>query len=211
MNNAPPTDTIADQPTDPFDTGREAPEAPEDRRSSRVAVARPGGPVEDDWQPVKVADYERYVDAQKAVDRLSDEGFPLSGVTIVWSGLRHSEHVTGRRTVASAAASGLVTGAWFGAILGLLISAFATADESVVAMMLVYAAVGAIAVASYEAVQHWARRGTRDFSTTGRLDAERYEVWVERATLVRAQELLQVTSTRPMDPEPSGASEEVGS
>ena len=31
----------------------------------------------------KLAEYERYADAQKAVDTLSDEGFPVASVSIV--------------------------------------------------------------------------------------------------------------------------------
>lgn len=148
----------------------------------------------------KLAEHARYVDAQQAVDQLSDRGFPMAGVTIVWSGLRHIEHVTGRRTVATAARDGLLSGAWFGLIIGLLFSAFADQSTSVVAMMLTYAVVGALTVAAFQAFQHWARRGTRDFSTVGQLDAERYEIWVETAHLERAQQIVGASTTRPMDP-----------
>lgn len=43
-----------------------------------------------------VARYDRYDDAQGAVDRLSDGGFPVQEVEIVGSDLHLVEHVTGR-------------------------------------------------------------------------------------------------------------------
>lgn len=126
----------------------------------------------------------------------------MSGVSIVWAGLRHVEHVTGRRTIATAARDGAMSGAWFGLVLGLLFSAFADASTSIVGMILAYALVGAITVAAFQAFQHWARRGTRDFSTVGQLDAERYELWVEPAHLATAQQILGVSPTQPADGTP---------
>ena len=45
-----------------------------------------------------VGSYERYDDAQRAVDTLSDRRFPVERVTIVGSDLRLVERVTGRLT-----------------------------------------------------------------------------------------------------------------
>lgn len=140
--------------------------------------------------PTKLSEHTRYIDAQQTVDRLSDAGFPMSNVTIVWSGLRHIEHVTGRRTVATAARDGLFTGAWFGLIIGFLFASFADATTSVVAMVASYMLVGALTVAAFQAFQHWARRGTRDFSTVGQMDAERYEIWVAAPYVDRARHVL---------------------
>ena len=143
--------------------------------------------------PVKLADHTRYVDAQQTVDRLSDGGFPMSNVTIVWSGLRHIEHVTGRRTVLSAARDGLLTGAWFGLIIGFLPEAAADTiliSTSLIGMVVSYMFAGAVTVALFQAFQHWARRGTRDFSTVGQMDAENYEVWVSAPLIDRARQIL---------------------
>ena len=140
--------------------------------------------------PVKLADHTRYVDAQQTVDRLSDGGFEMSNVTIVWSGLRHIEHVTGRRTVMSAARDGLLTGAWFGLIIGFLFGSFADSSTSLIGMVVSYMFAGAVTVALFQAFQHWARRGTRDFSTVGQMDAENYEVWVSAPLIDRARQIL---------------------
>lgn len=50
-----------------------------------------------------VASYASYEEAQRAVDRLSDRGFPVENADIVGSDLRLVEHITGRLTTGRAA------------------------------------------------------------------------------------------------------------
>jgi heat induced stress protein YflT len=69
-------------------------------------------PVSMAWNTV--ASYPSYEEAQAAVDRLSDERFPVENLDIVGSGLRLVERVTGRLTNARAAAAGAASSAWFG-------------------------------------------------------------------------------------------------
>lgn len=70
--------------------------------------------------PRLIGSYSSYGEAQRAVDTLSDRGFPVELVTIVGSDLRLVERVTGRRTVARAALAGAGSGAWFGLLVGLV-------------------------------------------------------------------------------------------
>ena len=58
-----------------------------------------------------IASFDDYADAQRAVDRLSDEGFPVERVSIVGTGLRYVEDVTGRLTTGRAALMGATQGA----------------------------------------------------------------------------------------------------
>ncbi|MGH1504080.1 MAG: general stress protein [Acidimicrobiales bacterium] len=171
---------------------------PNDAPSNGTPESTPGlGPaptpeVAEPGTPTKIAEYPRYVDAQRAVDTLSDEGFPVSQVSIVWAGLRHIEYVTGRETIASAALRGAAVGAWFGFFLGLLFAGLGdTAETTIFGAIAAYALTGAFVVGVYRAVGHWARRGTRDFATTGVMDAERYEVWVDPDLAPRATQLLR--------------------
>lgn len=145
-------------------------------------------------EQAKLATYDRYVEAQKAVDTLSDEGFPVRNTTIVWSRLRQIEYVTGRRTIATAARDGALTGLWFGAFLGILLSLFVELDDgaSPLGLIITYALAGAVINAIFTAFRHWSQRGQRDFSTTGKLDAEAFEVWVERANLATAAGILGI-------------------
>ena len=70
---------------------------------------------------VEIASYATYLEAQKAVDHLSDEGFPVQHTAIVGTDLRSVERVTGRLTYARVALAGAASGVWFGAFVGLLL------------------------------------------------------------------------------------------
>lgn len=154
--------------------------------------------------PVLVTSYSQYPDAQAAVDRLSDAGFPVSTVSIVWTGLRRVEHVTGRRTVLTAAASGAISGAWFGTLLGLLLTVFVDTSETgpLASVVFTYLIVGALGGAIWLGVAHALKRGRRDFDTATVLDAESYELWVQPETYSMAVDVLQLETTRPQDPGP---------
>jgi hypothetical protein len=76
-------------------------------------------------QGVTLASYETYKQAQRAVDYLADEKFPVQYVTIVGNDLRQVEHVTGRMSWGRALAAGFGSGAWVGLFVGLLLGLFA--------------------------------------------------------------------------------------
>ena len=154
--------------------------------------------------PVKIATYEEYAEVQRAVDQLSDSGFPVYTASIVWTDLRHIEHVTGRRTVLTAAFNGALSGAWFGSLVGLLMTFFVetTDDTSAIAVVLAYLVLGALAGAIWYAGGHALQRGRRDFQTLGRFEAEHYELWVQPATSDLAIDVLGLQTTRPQDPRP---------
>ena len=71
-----------------------------------------------------VASYTSYEEAQAAVDRLSDERFPVENIEIVGSDLRLVEKVTGRLTSGRAAAAGAASDAWFGLFIDLIVGLF---------------------------------------------------------------------------------------
>ncbi len=154
--------------------------------------------------PVRIATFDDYADVQRAVDRLSDEGFPVYTTSIVWTGLRHVEHVTGRKTVLTAAFNGALAGAWFGGLLGLLLTFFVetTDDTSAVAVVFAYFVLGALAGAAWYGVAHALQRGRRDFQTLGRFEAEHYELWVDPVASNLAIDLLDLRTVRPDDAAP---------
>jgi hypothetical protein len=67
-------------------------------------------PISAAWNTV--ARFDDYESAQQAVDRLSDDGFPVEKLDIVGSGLRLVERVTGRLTSSRAATAGALSGLW---------------------------------------------------------------------------------------------------
>jgi len=139
-----------------------------------------------------VAAYDSYAEAQRAVDHLSDHGFPVEKAAIVGHGLRYVEQVTGRMSTGRAALVGGLEGALLGAFLGLLMGLIFTYDPNpAVPLLVLYGlAIGALIGALLGAVLHLATGGTRDFTSVPGFRAERYEIVVDEDVADRAAELL---------------------
>ena len=139
-----------------------------------------------------VGAYDTYLEAQKAVDFLSDEQFPVQHVSIVGSDLKMVERVRGRLTRGRAAAAGAGTGAWFGLFVGFLLSLFSTSGTSGVALVVSAVLYGLVFGAIFGFVSHALGGGRRDFTSTSKIVSSRYELvctWNEadraRAVLAR--------------------------
>src|SRR4051795_8824284 len=76
--------------------------------------------------PQSLGVYDRYEDAQKAVDFLSDNEFPVENCMIVGTELKQVERVTGRLTTGRVALGGLLSGIWIGLFVGVVLSFFGT-------------------------------------------------------------------------------------
>jgi hypothetical protein len=137
-----------------------------------------------------VASYTSYQEAQQAVDRLSDERFPVENLDIVGTGLRLVERVTGRLTRARAAAAGAATGAWFGLFIGLLVGLFTT-GPTWIGLILGGLLIGAAWGAVFGFVGHAATRGRRDFASAQTLTATRYDIIARGGTAAQARSILQ--------------------
>lgn len=140
-----------------------------------------------------VAEFDNYADAQRAVDHLSDQGFPVERVAIVGRNLRYVEQIAGRLTTGRAALLGAAQGAALGAILGLLTGLIFTLDPNpALALLVLYGIVaGAILGAIFGAISHAATGGERDFASVPAMVADRYEVQVDEEVADRAAELLR--------------------
>ena len=138
--------------------------------------------------PQSLAVYDDYAAAQKSVDFLSDEKFPVEQCMIVGTDLKRIERITGRLTYSKVATGGLLSGIWLGLFVGVVLSLFADngAVATILSTMLFGAAFGIIwALAGYAAT-----RGQRDFSSVTQVVATRYEVLVEHKSAAQARELL---------------------
>ncbi len=157
-----------------------------------VSDAPPAAPA------VSVAAYDGYAAAQRAVDFLSDNSFPVEKVSIVGTDLRLVENVLGRLTVARATGAGAISGAWFGLFFGLLLSIFST--RSWLGILLAAVLIGAAWGAVFGAVAHAATRGRRDFTSTSRLEASQYSVMVAASDADAARQLLAKLTWRDANP-----------
>ena len=135
-----------------------------------------------------VATYPDYPAAQRAVDFLSDQRFPVEQVSIVGSDLRLVENVLGRLTVGRAALTGASGGAWFGLLIGLLFGIFSTYNWFAVVATGIVA--GAVWGAIFGAIAHAATRGQRDFLSRSSLVANQYAVLVVPQYADQAGQLL---------------------
>jgi hypothetical protein len=147
---------------------------------------------------VEVASYRTYLEAQRAVDHLSDEEFPVQQVSIVGSDLRSIERVTGRLTYPRVALAGAASGAWFGLFVGLLLSLFA-AEAGFVQIILPALLFGAGFGMLFGVISFALTRGRRDFSSVNAIIASRYSVLCAESEAGRARQLLSgLEGVRPL-------------
>lgn len=135
--------------------------------------------VTDDTTEV-IGSYDRYADAQRLVDTLSDRGFPVEHTAIVGNDLRMVEDVTGRKRYGRAALEGAGSGAITGLLIGLFLSIF-TLWETVVSwfgVLATWTVLGAVVGAVLGMVTHAMQRGRRDFSSDARMVPTSYDVVV---------------------------------
>jgi hypothetical protein len=137
---------------------------------------------------VAVATYPDYAAAQKAVDHLSDNKFPVEHTAIVGTDLKLVENVLGRMTTGRAALAGAASGAWFGLFIGLLFGIFANTNWF--AVVLTGLAIGALWGAAFGAIAHAMTGGRRDFTSRSTLQAMEYAVMVDAEHADAARQLL---------------------
>jgi hypothetical protein len=138
---------------------------------------------------VEIATYATYLEAQKAVDFLSDKEFPVQYVTIVGADLQMVERVTGRLTYARVALAGAASGAWFGLFVGLLLSFFAPGNSmlrTVLPALIIGAGFGML----FGVISFSFTGGRRDFTSTSQIVAARYSVLCADDQAGQARQLL---------------------
>ena len=138
--------------------------------------------------PQSLGVYDDYADAQRAVDYLSDEGFPVQNCMIVGTDLKQVERVTGRLTTGRVALGGALSGLWLGLFVGLIFSLFGTGDA--LAVILSTAVFGVFFGVIWAMVGYAATRGRRDFTSIQQVVATKYEVLVEHKYAAEGRALL---------------------
>ena len=145
---------------------------------------------------VQVGSYDSYERAQAAVDHLSDEKFAVENVTIIGTDLRMIEKVTGRLTWGRALAAGAAAGAWWGLFVGLLLGIFTEDGGNWLASVLSGLLIGIVFGALFGGMGYAATQGRRDFTSTSRITAGRYDVMCEPGRAEEARAILARFSLR---------------
>ncbi len=126
-----------------------------------------------------VGSYPTYDQAQRAVDFLTDDKFPVERTAIIGSDLRMVETVLGRLTRRRAALAGGGSGAWFGLLIGLLLSLFTSDHGAMLPLLLGGIGYGALFGAVFGFIAHTLTGGRRDFTSRSQIVASRYDVVVD--------------------------------
>jgi hypothetical protein len=144
-------------------------------------------PISAAWNTV--ARFDDYASAQRAVDRLSDEGFPVEKLDIVGSDVRLIERVTGRLTTARSSSTGALSGLWIGLLIGLFLGLF-TDGHNWLGVIAVAAGLGALWGAVLGFAAHAAKRGQRDFRSVRALAAGHFDLIAREGTVDKARLIL---------------------
>jgi hypothetical protein len=132
-----------------------------------------------------IASYTGYAEAESAVEWLVEHGFPVQRGAIVGTGLRSVEQLSGRMSARRAALLGIGPGILLGALVALVASGS-------LAILLSAVGIGALLGAVSGALLHMALSGgRRDFASTTRIEAERYDLQVDAGSADEARRLLE--------------------
>lgn len=148
-----------------------------------VEPALPDLPTPPEGWPV--GSYATYAEAQRAVNHLTDEGFPVEDLTIVGVDLMLVERVLGPLSWVRVLASG----AWFGLLVGALFAAFSPPGTDPFGPVLVGVLSGLVFGAVFAAARH-ARSERRAFTSASQLVANRYDVLCRPRHAEKARDLL---------------------
>ena len=134
-----------------------------------------------------VGSYPTYAEAQKAVDNLSDNQFPVQQVTIVGVDLMQVERVIGRLSWGKVIGGGILSGAWLGVFIGLLLGLFSNNLGQSLAIGVLAGVIFGLITSS---IPYAMAKGTRDFSSTMQLVAGRYDVLCDPQNAEKARDML---------------------
>jgi hypothetical protein len=165
-----------------------------DQQRGRVASPwSPGSPASPARSARRtVASYTGYADAERAVDRLADAGFPVQRVAIIGQDLQTVEQVTGKLDYPRAAWRGAVSGAIPGALIGWIFGLFNWINPLISSLLLALYGliIGAIVGAIIGVVLYAMQRGARDFESVTVMRPQRFEVVVDDEVADQAARLL---------------------
>jgi hypothetical protein len=140
--------------------------------------------------PMSLGVYDSYEQAQRAVDCLSDNAFPVQNVAIVGTDLKSIERVTGRLSRGKIAMAGAISGLWLGMFVGIAFALFS--KDAQLGFVIAAPLLGALLGLAWSQLGFTAatRGGTRDFSSVSQVVATKYELLVEHTLAAQARELL---------------------
>lgn len=139
--------------------------------------------------PQSVGLYDTYPEAQKAVDFLADQNFPVANLAIVGTDLKLMERVTGRKTWGTVLTQGVMSGLSTGFIVAIMLMIFFP-RENFVSQLLTALLIGVSIGLLFAVLGHAMSRGQRDFTSISQTVATKYEILCEHKVAGQAREVL---------------------
>ncbi|TDE87078.1 glycine zipper family protein [Deinococcus sp. S9] len=146
--------------------------------------------IPDQRARVNVATYPTYAEAQRAVDYLSDQHFPVERLAIVGEGLKTIEQVTGRLDWGRAASLGFGQGLFIGLFVGLLFGLLGLAGGSLLYVVAYGMVMGALTGLVWGLIGYALSGGRRDFTSIGGMRADHYVILADAEVAEQARTLL---------------------
>ena len=143
---------------------------------------------------VHIASFDTYLEAQRAVDLLSDKEFEVQHTTIVGTDLHLVERITGRLSYPRVALAGAMSGAWFGLFVGLIFGLLS--GDSIFVMLLPALIIGAAFGILFALVSYAFTGGKRDFTSSSQVVAGKYGLLCEQSRIGEAMRLLNEAGIR---------------
>ena len=165
------------------------------RHASARAVSRPSRPaVAEDaglTGRTAVASFNRYADAERAVDRLVAARFPVHRTALVGGDVKLVEEVTGRLRASRCVVLGALGGAWLGALMAMFAVVAQRPVPAATALLLAWGVLlGTVFGAALGAGAYVAAGRDCDFTSRRRLVAGRYELYADDQVAEPALRLL---------------------
>ena len=137
--------------------------------------------------PQSLGTFREYYDVQKLVDTLADNDFPVQNTMIVGTDLKLIERVTGKKSWGRVIVSGMLSGAWMGLFIGLLLSLFTEQWLTIIAQSVL---MGAVFFTVWAVIGHAMSGGQRDFTSMTTTVPMQYELLVEHRHVMQARRIL---------------------
>lgn len=139
--------------------------------------------------PHSLGVYEKYEDAQKAVDFLADNKFPVENLAIVGTDLKLVERVTGRKNWGSVIRQSALTGISTGLLVGIVLALFSP-PERFWPILLVAIGIAIVINVIFGAAVYAMSGGRRDFTSVRTTIPSKFEVLCEHKYVAAAREQL---------------------
>ena len=138
--------------------------------------------------PQSVGVYQTYADAQKVVDYLADQNFPVANLAIVGTDLKLMERVTGRRTWGTVLGQGVMSGLSTGFIVAIFMMILMP-NPNFLGQLLTALIIGVLIGLAFSVLGYLLSRGQRDFTSVTQTVATKYEILCEHKFAGQAREL----------------------